>query len=411
MTTPPPVDAPATLWNRHFVIWWLGTAQSALGTALASIATSFLVLHQTGSAGAMGVNLALALIPALLSPLFGTLVDRLPLKLPLIAGNLLRAALQLGVGFAALHGEVPLWVIYCASFLTGFIGAFYGPASQGVTPRLVPAEQLQRASGLMQGASQTMQMVGTVGGGALVASIGKGPALLLDGLSFLVFALLLLLVRLPTHTRPNQGERFWTTFQGGLKYVRGRPLLISLPVLALLLNAAFAPVQLLIPVRMEALGAGPQGFGLFFGLVLAGLASGSFLLAGLGQKVSPERASVVGMAGMGLVMLGLALSQSAPQMYVLASLLGLVNALTNVGISVLFQKRVAPEYYGRVGSLLSMVGMAGMPLILLLLAPIADRLTAGVIFGVAGIVGLSGALAWQLILRRESVNFPQPVPA
>lgn len=403
--------SPQTLWNRNFLIWWLGSAQSSLGTALASIATSFLVLHQTGSAGAMGINLALALIPALLSPLFGTLVDRLPIKLPLVVGNLLRGALQLGIGLAALGGDVPLWVIYSASFLTGLIGAFYGPASQGVTPRLVPAEQLQRAGGLMQGASQTMQMVGMVGGGALVASIGKGPALIADGVSFLVFAVLLTLVRFPARSAPKRGEGFWAAFRAGLNYVRGSALLVGLPLLALGLNAAFAPIQLLIPVRMEALGAGPQGFGLFFGLVLAGLASGSFLLAGLGRKVSPERASVVGMAGMGVVMLGLAFSQTAPQMYVLAALLGLVNALTNVGVSVLFQKRVAPEYYGRVGSLLSMVGMAGMPLVLLALAPLADRLSVGVIFGMSGTIGLLGAVTWLGILRREALNSPPPLPA
>jgi len=52
----------------------------------------------------MGINLALAL----LSPLFGTMIDRLPVKLPLIAGNLLRAALQLGVGCWTLQGRCRL---------------------------------------------------------------------------------------------------------------------------------------------------------------------------------------------------------------------------------------------------------------------------------------------------------------
>lgn len=48
---------PETLCHRNFLIWWLGGAQSSLGRAPASIATSFLVLHQTGSAGAMGIKL------------------------------------------------------------------------------------------------------------------------------------------------------------------------------------------------------------------------------------------------------------------------------------------------------------------------------------------------------------------
>ena len=176
------------------MIWWLGSAQGALGSALAGIATSFLVLNQTGSAGAMGINLALALLPAPLSPLFATMIDRLPVKLPLIAWNLLRAALQLGVGFWALQGKVPIEVLHGAALLTGLVGAFYGPASMGVTPRLVPPSQLQRAGGLMQGVGQTMQMVGLVGGGVLISQVGSAPALLLDGLSFLLFGAMLTLV-------------------------------------------------------------------------------------------------------------------------------------------------------------------------------------------------------------------------
>ncbi|WP_221088096.1 MFS transporter [Deinococcus aquaedulcis] len=413
MTLPPaPTPAPDRLWNRSFVLWWLGSAQSALGTALAGIATSFLVLHQTGSAGLMGVNLALALLPGLLAPLFGTLVDRLPLRLPLVLGNVLRGLLQLGVGLLALRGEVPLGVIYAASLLTGLIGAFYGPASMGITPRLVPPDQVQRAAGLMQGAAQTMQLVGLVGGGMLVGTLGSAPALLLDGASFLLFAGLLLLVQLPARAAQAARPSFWSDFGAGLAYARQSPLILGLPALAFLLNASFAPLEMLLPARMSALGAGAQGFGLFFGLMLGGLALGSFTLAALGQRLSPARLSVWGLAGMGAAVLALSLSQSAGQMYALAALLGLFNAATNVSIGVIFQQRVDPAFYGRVGSLLTMVSMAGMPLVLLALAPVADRVPIATVFAVAGALSLLAAPVWAGLLRHDrSAALPSPVTA
>ena len=46
----------------------------------------------------------------------------------------------------------------------------------------------------MQGVGQTMQMVGLVGGGVLISQVGSEPALLLDGLSFLLFGAMLTLV-------------------------------------------------------------------------------------------------------------------------------------------------------------------------------------------------------------------------
>lgn len=403
------MTTPARLWNRNFVLWWLGGAQSAFGTALAGIATSFLVLHQTGSAGAMGVNLALALLPALLQPFMGALVDRWPLKPPLVLGNLLRGLLQLGVGLLALRGPVPLEAIYTASFLTGLIGAFYGPATQGMVARLVPADQLERATGLMQGGTQTMTMLGYVGGGILVATLGRAQAIVLDGVSFLLFAGLLLLVQFPARAPRRAGEGFWATFKEGLRYTRGSPILIGLPLLALLLNASFAPMEMLLPKRMLALGAGEQGFGLFFGLLLAGGVVGSLTVAALGKKVNAGAASVWGMAGMGLATVGLAVSQTPMQMYVLAAGMGLANALTNMGIGVIFQKRVHPDYFGRVGSLLGTVGMVGMPLTLLALAPVADRIAVQTIFAVSGGLALAASLVWAALLRRE-VRSAAPTP-
>lgn len=405
-------SAPTTLWNRNFVLWWLGSAQSAFGSALAGIATSFLVLGQTGSAGAMGVNLALALLPALLSPLFGTLVDRLPAKLPLIAGNLLRAALQLGVGVWALRGLVPIEVLHGAALLTGLVGAFYGPASMGVTPRLIPPTQLQRAGGLMQGSAQTLQLVGLVGGGLLISEVGSAPALILDGISFLIFGALLTLVRFPAHQARDAGEKFWQSFAAGLRYVRGSPLLTGLPVIALLVNAALAPMELLLPGRMLALGAGAAGYGLFFGVLLGGMVLGSLGIAWLGERARPQVLSVLGLGGLGASVLALAFTQTLLQMVVLAAVMGLAEALTNVSIAVLFQQRVQLQSYGRVGSLLTMLGTAGMPVTLLALAPVADRLPFALILGVAGAVTLLGAVAWVGMLRREpALTAPPVVPA
>ena len=396
----------SSLWSRNFLLWWLGNAQSSLGSALAGIALSFLVLKQTGSAGAMGVNLALSLLPTLFSPLFGTLLDRLPILLPLVLGNLLRGGLQLGVGVAALHGPVPLEVLHALALLGGLVAAFSGPASMGVTPRIVPATHLQRASGLMQGSQQSMNLLGLVGGGLLMSRVGSGPALIFDGVTFTVFAALLPLVRFPARTSASVQAGFWSEFRDGLRYAASSPVLWGLPILALLINASFAPMEMLLPKRMLALGAGAAGYGLFLGLLMAGVVSGSLFLAWLGERASPRVLSVAGLAGMGLCVGALALTQSAAAMYPLAALLGLLNAATNVSIGVIFQTRVSPEYFGRVGSLLNMVGTAGQPLTLLALAPVADHISVAVIFAVAGGVTVLAAAGWAGLLRAD----PHPAP-
>ncbi len=199
----------------------------------------------------------------------------------------------------------------------------------------------------MQGSTQVMQLAGTVGGGALVGLLGSAPALLIDGTTFVLFAVLTLLIRLPDQGSVPSGETFWTSFTSGFRYALGSPVTLGLPLMAFVLNAAFAPLEMLLPARMTALGAGAQGFGLFFGLLLAGLATGSFGMSALGERVDARTLSVPAYVTMGVVVLLLSFTRTPPQMYVLAFLMGVANAVLNLSITVIFQRRVAPEYYGR----------------------------------------------------------------
>lgn len=392
---------PGALWNKNFILWWIGSAQSAFGSSLAGIALSFLVLHQTGSAGAMGMNLALAMLPALLSPLAGTLVDRIPLKLPLVAGDLARGLIVGGVGLWALSGEVPLGLIYALSLLTGLIGVIYGPAAGALIPHLAPGDQLARANGLLGTASQTAGLIGLVGGGLLVSRVGNAPALLIDALTFFVMGVLLLFVNMPKSAATSERRPFFTDLAAGLKRMRASRTLMLVPVMALFINASIARMQMLLPKRMVELGAGAAGFGTFLGFMVGGMVAGSSLIAALGARV-PTRAAV----GLGLAVIGLgaglmAGAHSALSLWAFGALLGLGSGVTNAALPTLLQQLVEPAFRGRVFSFLGMVAQIGMPLTLLALAPFADKLPLPLIFAVAGSVTLLASLVW-FVLGRES---------
>jgi MFS transporter, DHA3 family, macrolide efflux protein len=410
------MDSVSHLWNRDFALWFIGNAQSALGSSLAGLALSFLVLHQTGSAGAMGVTLALGLLPTLLAPLAGTLVDRLPLRLPLVIGNLLRMVIQLGIGLLALRGEANLTplslpLINSAAVLNGLISVIYGPASMSVLPGLVPASQITRASGLMSSAGQTATLLGLVGGGVLVSLVGSAPSLIFDGLSFGLMAALLVFVRLPERMKQEVRPGFWSDLRGGLVYVRSRLLLTLLPLLALFINAALAPMEMLVPKRMLELGAGAAGFGTFFALLVGGTLVSSLVVAVLNDRVKPRTISALGMLGLAVGLLLLSLSRVLWQMWGLAVFTGLAVGLTNTGIGVLFATLIEPEYRGRVASLLGMMGTLGQPLTLLALAPVADHISLNVIFAVAGGLTLVGALIWSWALGQSPQDTPPPLSA
>lgn len=407
MTTAGIPPAPK-LWNKNFTLWWAGTIQSALGSALAGIASAYLVLQITGSSSQMGVNLALSLMPSLLTPLLGAFADRLNVRTPLILLNLLRGVAQLTLGAAAWHGQVGIEILHFAAFFNGLIAACYTASSIGVTPRLVSSEDRPRATSLMQGGTQVAQLVGLVGGGALVGLAGSGLSLMLDGLAFLLFAALLWFVQIPARTRDTKATSVVMDLSVGLKYIRSSAALRLLPVQAFCINAALAPMEMLLPARMLTLGVGPSGFGLFMGLLMGGMASASLLFAVLGTKFRYRLASVVGFALSGLFFIALSLTNSAIQMYLVAFLCGAALATLNISLSLTFQTLVHPDFYGRVGSLLNTFGTIGAPLTLFALAPFADQVSLRAVFTAGGLMLLATAYLWATTLRHTKDTIVSP---
>jgi DHA3 family macrolide efflux protein-like MFS transporter len=403
----------SSLWNRSFVIWLLGAAQSQFGTALAGIALSFLVLHQTGSARQMALTLACSLIPNLLMPFAGVLVDRFPLKWPLIGADLLRGALQLTVGGLALAwGDVPLWAINLAALLTGLAGAFAGPASNAAVPTLVPAEALARANGLLGSVGRGAWLLGTLAGGAVVAQWSPAAAIVADGLSFLLMAALMGWVRLPREVgTPGAPLDLIGDLRAGLQVMGRSRLLVLAPIIALLLNASLAPVTAILPKLFSSIGAQATGYATFLaleslGMLLAGAATVAF-----GPRFDPQKVIA---AGLVLTSLTYAVLWALPQVAVLwtgAALLGFGFGLINIPFQTLLQQLVPQQFLGRVFSVLGMVSGLGMPLTLLLVSPILDRLPLGLWFAFAALAQGTGGLVWLWAIRAAPRPLPEVAPA
>lgn len=393
----------SSLWNRSFVLWLLGSAQSRLGSALSGLALSFLVLAQTGSASATALTLACALAPNLLMPLMGAWVDRVPLKLPLIGAALLQGLLQVTVGGLAMAwGEIPLWVVNGAALLSGIATAFAQPASSAAVPALVPTDQLARANGVLSSVSQGAWLLGTLAGGALVAAVSPAVAITLDGVSFLVMAGLLTQVTLPqTRERDAAGPGLRADLRAGLRLMRRSRTLSFTPLIGLLLNATLAPLMVIVPKLMVSLGAGAPGYGLFLALEAAGMVAAGLVCAVLGSRLPVRRATA---AGLLLTAVTYGVMWTWPVLPVVltgSAVLGFGFGILNTPLNTLLQQLVPSAYLGRVFSVLGMVSSIGMPLSLLIVSPWLDHFPASVWFGAAACLQGLGAVAWTMVVQSE----------
>ncbi|MDO4263339.1 MAG: MFS transporter [Deinococcus sp.] len=360
------------LWTRSFTIYWLAGMQSVFGNALTSVVVAVLVYSLTGQASAMGLTLALGMLPALLSPFAGVVVDRVPVRPLLITGDLLRGLLVLGLAVSLMTGQSSIFWLNTAVLLSGLITAFTSPATSTLLPQLVPSEHLARANGLMGMGTQAAQLLGLLSGAGLVALLGQSETLLLDAATFFLSAAALLLIRLPERVGAPVKESFWSAFVAGLQVLRRHPGFAMVPVLAFILNVAFAPMQMLLPTHLAGFGLPERFYGVALGTVMGGMLLGSLSVTWLGQRFQPEVALPLGLLGGSLSLAIMAQSSVLPLFYLALATLGIGVALTNTAIAYLGQTVIPEEFRGRVFGLISATAQAGMPLAMILLGPVAD---------------------------------------
>src|SRR5215207_6340765 len=166
------------LKNTRFLRLWIGQGTSFLGDAVSMVALVVLVVQITGSASAVGGALVARLLPALASPLAGVLADRLDRRLVLVASDLARAVLILGIVFAR-----DLVVLYVLVFLMGVARTFFNPTVRAAFPSVVGGGDLTRANALISGTFSVSEAVGPALGGRLVASVDANAAFVLDAVT------------------------------------------------------------------------------------------------------------------------------------------------------------------------------------------------------------------------------------
>ncbi len=176
--------------NTLFRRLWYGQIVSQLGDWLDSIALYTLLLKVTGSGQAVGLLLVAQFLPsALVSPLAGVVVDRLPRKLIMVLSDLVRAVLVLGL--LLVRGPEDIWLVYVITALKFGMTGFFEPARSAIIPRLAAREELVAANAISGVTWSAMLALGAAFGGIVVGTLGARPAFVLDSLTFLLSAVLI----------------------------------------------------------------------------------------------------------------------------------------------------------------------------------------------------------------------------
>jgi MFS family permease len=333
------------LRNVHFMRLWVGQGISFVGDAISMIALVVLVVQITGSASAVGGALVARLLPTLASPLAGVLADRLDRRVVLVASDLARAVIVLGMVFAR-----DLVVLYVLVFLMGLARTLFNPTIRAAFPSVVGRGDLTRANGLISGTFSVSETVGPALGGVLVATIGVNAAFVLDAATYLISATFLSRIPLPRPQREGS-EGFGHELKEGFGYLAGARVPLAIVVGTFLTVIA---INTTIPAEVflakETFGVGDAGYGLLVGLFGGGMILGSALIAALGDRIRLLPLYFLGVFTSALALAGTGLSPTFIFALGALTVAGVANGIDNVTTDTILQKRVPDALLGRVFS-------------------------------------------------------------
>jgi MFS family permease len=414
-----------TLWPRgglwrhsDFLRLWGASTISQLGSQITLLALPLAaVLVLDASAFQVALLTTFDFLPFLLFGLpAGVWVDRLARRPVMIATDVGRAVALLTIPLAyALH-VLTLVQLYAVGFLVGVLTVFFELAHTSYLPSLVQREQLIDGNSKLEVSRSGAYIAGPGIGGVLVGFLTAPGAIVVDAVSFIASAMLVLRIRAQEQWAASAGVRTGLRRElgEGLRYVaRHRylwPIASCTALLNLFWNAAFA-VYFVFLARELDLSAAVIGLVLTVGNVgwLAGALVAGRVTERLG--VGWTLAGSAFLFGPSGVLIALAPESEPLPFLIAAQALGsFAGVLYNI-TSMTLRQSVTPErLQGRTVGAIRTVVWGVTPLGALLGGGLASVVGLRATFWIAAAGSAAAALPIVLSSARSLRRMPEPEP-
>ncbi|MGW1541293.1 non-ribosomal peptide synthetase/MFS transporter [Streptomyces sp. NPDC002309] len=364
---------------RAFYTVAAGQFMSMLGHGLSMFALGIWAYQRSGRVLDLALVTMLATLPALLvTPLGGTVADRVDRRRVMLAADSTSALAMAALGVLLATGRLSLAAVCLIVTVTSVASAFHRPAYLAATAQLVPKPYLPQANALVGLGFGFANVVGPLLGGALVAFVGLAGVVGVGVAAFAAGIGSLLAVRFPDRVFRRQRESFGQALTGGWRFVvRRRPLLLLIgfsAVLNLFASVVFVAVQ---PLVLSFAGVTQLGLVTTVGGV-GGVVGGLLMVpwGGSRRRATGMIAATLGV-GAGTVVMGLHASLLVVAVG-LALRMGAMAVMNAHWLSII-QVKVGQELQGRVMAINVMLALATQPVGFLAAGPLADDVFAPVL--------------------------------
>lgn len=402
----------ASLKRRNFRLFFIGQGVSQTGGWMQSVAQSWLVLHLTGSATALGIVAALQCAPMLfLGPGVGVLADRFPKRRLLYVTQTMSAVLALALGVAVATGTARAWMVFAMAGVLGVVNAVDYPTRQAFLYELAGPKELVSAVGLMSTALNLARVIGPAIAGVLIASVGLASCFIINAASYVAVLFCLVSMR-PSEFHGSALPRAEAEegLAQGFAYAFRTPVILAALLITVIINVFTFEFSVTLPAFARfSLSGGVLGLAYLQSAMGAGSAVGGLVTAGRRGDGLGRLSAASLLFGVCTALVGLApnLAMATAAMFFVgvfaARFTGLANSIV--------QLRSTPRMRNRMTALWSTAFAGTTFLGAPLLGWVAEAAGPRWALGAGAIGGVAAAGVGWLVLRRSAVGQGSELPA
>ncbi|HET6299047.1 MAG TPA: MFS transporter [Kribbella sp.] len=347
---------------RNFRLYASGAIISNVGTWMQRVAQDWLVLELTHSGTALGIVTGLQFLPALLiSPYAGLIADRFPKRRVLTITQFAMGAVALVLGTLTVAGVVEAWHVYALAFVFGIGTAFDAPTRQSFVVEMVGKDELSNAVGLNSASFNAARLIGPGLAGLLIAWIGTGPVIMINGFSYAAVIVSLYLMRPSELHTPKPAGREKGMIRDGMRYLWRRPDLMMVLVAVFFAGAFGLNFQMTSALMAtHTFGKGAGEYGILGSILAIGSLAGALLAA---RRVRTRGRLVIGSAlAFGVMVVISGVMPSYLSYALVLPLVGFAALTTLTAANATMQLGIEPTMRGRVMALYMTVLMGGTPI-------------------------------------------------
>ena len=402
---------------RPFFLLWTGQSLSLVGSQAVQFALIWWLTEKSGSAAILATATLLGLLPpVVLGPVIGALIDRWNRKRVMLAADGFTAAASLLLAWLFATGGAEIPHVFALLFLRALGGAFHAPAMTASTTLMVPEKHYTRIQGLNQSVQGVLAIVAAPLGALLLAVLSMAGVMMVDVGTALLAILPLAAIRVPQPPRSapaGEGSSVWAETLAGFRYLMARRGHRTLVAMSALINALVVPAFSLLPLLvLERLNGGAMQLGWLSSALGVGLIAGGVALSAWGGFRKRIVTMLTGMIALGVAVAAVGVTPESSFLWALISMscVGIIVPIVNGPVMAIFQATIAPDYQGRVFTLVGSLAAGAAPLGLIVAAPVAELLDVGAWYLAGGAACVAMGVAGWMAPSLRGLEDAAPIP-